>query len=60
MARIFVACQLEDQDWIAHAEWEAEAQAVKAAKDENAAYWERLMASEYEGLVGEPSNAHEN
>jgi hypothetical protein len=60
MAGIFVARQLEDQDRIARTKWEAEAQAAKAAKDENEVYWEGLMASEYTALVGEPSNVHEN
>jgi hypothetical protein len=60
MAGIFVACQLEDQDRIACVEREDEARAAKAAKEENEAYWEGLMAAEYTALVGEPSNVHEN
>jgi hypothetical protein len=60
MAQVFVARQLEGQDKIARAAREDEARAVKAAKEENEAYWEGLMASEYMALVGEPSNVHEN
>jgi hypothetical protein len=60
MAGVFVARQLEDRDRIARAERELEAKAAKEADDENAAYWEKLMTSEYTALVGEPSNAHEN
>jgi hypothetical protein len=60
MAGVFVARQLEDMDRIARAEREDEARIAKEAKDENEEYWERLMASEYTALVGEPSNAHEN
>jgi hypothetical protein len=60
MAAIFAICQLEDQDKIAHAAREDEAHAAVAAKEENEAYWEGLMASEYTALVGEPSNVHEN
>jgi hypothetical protein len=60
MAGMFVACQLEDRDRIARAEQEAEARTAKEADNKNAAYWEKLMASEYTTLVGEPSNAHEN
>ena len=60
MAGVFVARRLEDEDRIARAERELEAKAALETKDENAAYWEQLMASEYTALVGEPSNAHEN
>jgi hypothetical protein len=60
MAGVFVAHQLEDMDKIARADRETEARLAKEAKDENEAYWERLMASEYSALVGEPSNTHEN
>jgi hypothetical protein len=47
-------------DKIARAEREEEAHLAKEAKDDHEAYWEKLMASEYTALVGEPSNAHEN
>jgi hypothetical protein len=60
MASVFVARQLKDMDKIARAEREDEARIAKEAKDENEEYWEKLMASEYTALVGEPSNAHEN
>jgi hypothetical protein len=60
MAQTFVAWQLEDQDKLAHAARATEAQAMQAAKEENEAYWEGLMASEYMALIGEPSNEHEN
>jgi hypothetical protein len=60
MASIFVARQLEDMDRIARAKRETEARIAKEAEDENQEYWEKLMASEYTALVGEPSNAHEN
>jgi hypothetical protein len=60
MASVFVAHQLEDMDRIARAEREDEVRLAAEAEDENQEYWERLMASEYTALVGEPSNAHEN
>ena len=60
MAQTFVARQLEDQDKLARAARETEAQAMQVAKEENKAYWEGLMASEYTALVGEPSNEHKN
>jgi hypothetical protein len=60
MAGVFVARQLEDMDRVARTERENEARVAQEAKEENAAYWEKLMASEYEALIGEPSNAHEN
>jgi hypothetical protein len=47
-------------DRIACAEREEEARIAKEAEDDNREYWEKLMASEYTALVGEPSNAHEN
>jgi hypothetical protein len=60
MASVFVARQLEDMDRIARAEREEEARSAQKAEEEHTAYWEKLMASEYTALVGEPSNAHEN